>query len=105
MVVPAAFGNVDLPRLRPDAVGRFDREQPDGRPEPVALGKLGDNLDAAVLDCASFDGVNAAGLHGWDDGGIRGVCRCNAVRPDGRGANALLAEVDNVVVRDQIDVL
>ena len=60
--IPSALHNVDLPARRPAAVRVVARDQPDGRPQPVAAGHPGADFEAAEperlfgLDQARRDG-------------------------------------------------
>lgn len=59
-IVAARLHDVNLSRLGPRAVGILDGQHPDGRPQPVSLGKLCSDLDTAVLDSGALLGVDAS---------------------------------------------
>ena len=105
VVVAARLHDVDLAAGGPHAVVRLGGEEPDRRPDPVAFGEFGGDFDTAIFDGAAFLGVDAARFDGRDDRAVRGIGRGDAVGPEGRGADALLAEVDDVVVVDEVGVL
>lgn len=104
-VVAAALDDVDLAGRGPVAVGVFDGQHPDGRPEPVAFWHLGYDFDLAVLDGGAFFSVDAGGFDGVDNGAVGGVGGGDAVHPVGGGAEAGAGEVDHVVLRHQILIL
>jgi hypothetical protein len=104
-VVAAGFGNVDFARLRPDAVCIFDRHHPDGRPEPVASRKFGGDFNTAVFDDGPLFSVDATRFDWVDDGTVGGVGCSNAVGELMRGADALLGEVNYVIMLSELGVL
>ena len=72
-VVAARLRHVDLAGRGPGPVGGVHGEQPDRGPEPVALGELGGDFDAAEFDGGAAAGVDAAGLDRVDDSAVCGV--------------------------------
>lgn len=73
VVVSTGLGNVDLARGGPGPVSIVDRHHPDGRPEPVTLGHLGNNFDSAILDRVRLLGVDACRKHWGYDGRVSGL--------------------------------
>jgi hypothetical protein len=62
--VTAGFNDVDFTGSGPGAVFVVLGKHPDGGPEPITLGELCNNLNAAVLEVETLDGANASGHHG-----------------------------------------
>lgn len=79
VVVAAGFHDINLPAIRPHAVGVCHGHHPDCGPEPVALGDFGFDLDAAVFDTCTQFGIDAAGLDRLDDSAVEAVRGCYAV--------------------------
>lgn len=73
VVVASGLDNVDFAGCGPGAVFVVDGEEPDGRPEPVAFGHLGNHLDSTVPDRGSLFRIDAAGLDRWHDGTVGDV--------------------------------
>ena len=60
VVVPAGLANIDLTRLRPWSIGVVHWQHPNCGPQPVTRRKLGGDLDTAVLDGSSFQGIDSS---------------------------------------------
>lgn len=104
-VVAAGLHDVELAGPRPRPVHAVRGQHPDGGPQPVALGQLGLDLDAAVRDGRATACVEARGFDRVHDGAVGRVGGCHAVLPARAGA-AVAAEVDyGAVVVDEVSVL
>ena len=104
LVVAARLHDVDLAGARPGAIYAVLGQHPDGRPQPVSSGQLGDDLNATVLDVGAELGVDATRLDRVDDGAVGSVGGSDAVSPVATGA-AVTAEIDGVVVSKILLVL
>jgi hypothetical protein len=105
VVVSAGLGNVNLSALRPFAIRVVGRQEPDGRPQPIAGWELGFDFDAAVFDGSASLGIDTAGLDWVDDRVVGCVGAGDAIGPQGRGAGTGLGQIDDAVVFDEVPVL
>lgn len=99
-VVAPALCNVDLAAARPLPVDVGVGHHPDGRPEPGALGHLGDHFDLAIFDGSLAFGVDARAADRVDDG-AGGLVAADGARVDVQprmGAGAVCREVHDIVV-------
>ena len=83
VVVASRFGDIDFARCGPSPECVVDGQHPNGGPEPVALWHGGYDFDPTVLDGCTFDGVDAAGFDGRNNGTVGDVGGSVAVVVEG----------------------
>ena len=79
LVISASLHDIDLPAQRPRSVRVVHRQHPNGRPYPVTLGHLRDDLDFAESNVGGSGRVlcyEARGLDRVDDCASRTVGHC-----------------------------
>jgi len=96
--VTSALCNIDLAALRPRPIDAVFRHHPDGRPEPVTLRHLGDDLDLSVLDVLLALSGHASTADWVDDcaGGLVAVDGAHGVV--GRSACLSGSEIERVTI-------
>jgi hypothetical protein len=104
VIVAAGLYDVDLARRRPHAVRVVHRQHPNGRPQPVARGQLGRDLDAAEFDRGAALGVNTTGFDWVDDGAVGRVGVGEAIEKIGARA-AFPTKVNGGILFDEGFVL
>lgn len=96
VVVASGFGDVDLAGCRPWAICVVHGQKPDSGPEPVAAGKLSNDLDPAESNRGTFLGIDATGKNRRDNRAVGKICSCDAGGED-RGS-ATGSEIDCLIV-------
>lgn len=79
VIIASGLSDVDFAGSGPRPKCIIDRQQPDGGPQPISHWHCGYDLDTAILESCTFEGVDAARLDWRDDGAVGDVCGSIAI--------------------------